>query len=147
MTDPLQDEPIGFLIGHTYRKMVQYLTVYLREFDLTTEQFAVLFRLSKQDGINQKELASRTAKDQPTTTRILDALSRKGLIEKKMSDADRRAFFIFLSLKGRDLIEKAIPVESQAISEFVEGIDPEQLDLLKRTLLQINTNINRYTKE
>lgn len=147
MTDMIPDETIGFLLGHTYRRMVQHFTGFLRECDLTTEQFAVLFHLNKQDGINQKELAMRTAKDQPTTTRILDTMAKKGLIEKKMSPTDRRAFLIYLLPKGRDLIEKAIPLEARFIAEAVDGIDPDQLDMMKKTMIQINTNINRYTKE
>lgn len=147
MVDRWHEESIGFLIGHTYRKMVQHVTLHLREFDLTPEQFAVLFRLSKQDGINQKELAQRTAKDQPTITRILDALSKKGMIEKKSSDTDRRAFLITLSAKGWEWMDLAVPAEAKAISEVFEGIRPEQMDQLKQILLQMNTNINRHSKD
>jgi DNA-binding MarR family transcriptional regulator len=147
LVDRWHEESIGFLIGHTYRKMVQHVTLHLREFDLTPEQFAVLFRLSKQDGINQKELAQRTAKDQPTITRILDALSKKGMIEKKSSDTDRRAFLITLSAKGWEWMDLAVPAEAKAISEVFEGIRPEQMDQLKQILLQMNTNINRHSKD
>lgn len=147
MVEQWHEESIGFLIGHTYRKMVQHVTLHLREFDLTPEQFAVLFRLSKQDGINQKELAQRTAKDQPTITRILDALSKKGMIEKKSSDTDRRAFLITLSAKGWEWMDLAVPAEAKAISELFEGIRPEQMDQLKQILLQMNTNINRHSKD
>ncbi|MGG1662644.1 MarR family winged helix-turn-helix transcriptional regulator [Brevibacillus sp. NRS-1366] len=147
MIDQWKDEPLGFLIGNTYRRMIHHVSTYLREFDLTTEQFAVLFRLREQDGINQKELALRSAKDQPTMTRLLDILAKKGLVEKKMCPEDRRAFLIHLSPEGREWIEKAIPVEARAVSEIFRDIPSDQLDFLKQILLQINTNINRHTKE
>lgn len=82
MIDHWQHEPIGFLIGNTYRRMIHYVSLFLREFDLTTEQFAVLYRLREEDGINQKELALRSAKDQPTMTRILDNLAKKAGLKK-----------------------------------------------------------------
>lgn len=147
MIDQWKDEPIGFLIGNTYRRMIHHVSTYLRDFDLTTEQFAVLFRLREQDGINQKELALRSAKDQPTMTRLLDNLAKKGWIEKKMCPQDRRAFLIHLSPAGREWVEKAIPVEAQAVKEILGDIPSDQLDFLKQILLQINTNINRQTKE
>ncbi|MED4585349.1 MarR family transcriptional regulator [Brevibacillus choshinensis] len=147
MTDHWQDESIGFLMGKTYRKIVMHVTTHLREFDLTPEQFSVLFCLSKQEGINQKELALRTAKDQPTITRILDVLAKKGFIEKKTSDTDRRAFLLMLSSKGREWIELASPAEAKAIAEVVDGMSQEELHLLRQTLLQIADNVNRHTKE
>lgn len=147
MTEHWQDESIGFLIGKTYRKIVMHVTTHLREFDLTPEQFSVLFSLSKQEGINQKELAVRTAKDQPTITRLLDALSKKGLIEKRASETDRRAFLLMLSPKGRELIGIASVAEARAMGEVLEGIAPDRLDLLRQTLLDIAANVNRHTKE
>lgn len=142
-----QDESIGFLIGKTYRKIVMHVTTHLREFDLTPEQFSTLFVLSKQEGINQKELALRTAKDQPTITRILDALAKKGFIEKKVNETDRRAHLLMLSTKGREWIKLAIPVEAKAIAEAVDGMSQDELQTLRETLLRITENVNRHTKE
>ncbi|MFD2368570.1 MarR family winged helix-turn-helix transcriptional regulator [Brevibacillus sp. GCM10020057] len=147
MIEHWHDESIGFLLGKTYRKILLHVTAHLREFDLTPEQFSVLFCLSKKEGINQKELALRTAKDQPTITRILDALAKKGFIEKKVSETDRRAFLLMLSPKGREWVELATPVEARAIAEAVEGLSEAELQDLRRILLKIADNVNRQTKE
>lgn len=147
MIDHWQKEPIGFLIGNTYRRMIHYVSLFLREFDLTTEQFAVLYRLREEDGINQKELALRSAKDQPTMTRILDNLQKKGWIEKKLSEQDRRAYLITLTPNGRERIEQAIPAEAKAIADVFAGISPEKLAFLREILLAINENVNRHTHE
>ncbi|USG66410.1 MarR family transcriptional regulator [Brevibacillus ruminantium] len=145
--DVLRYESIGFLLGVTYRRISHFVSIRLRELDLTPEQFAVLLRLREQDGINQKEIAARTAKDQPTTARILDVLLRKELIEKKVSEADRRAFLIYLTEKGKAFTEQAIPLEEQALKEMLAGIDPEHLQLFKEILLTIQTNINQDITE
>ncbi|MGZ0051943.1 MarR family winged helix-turn-helix transcriptional regulator [Brevibacillus gelatini] len=127
--------------------MIHYVSLFLREFDLTTEQFAVLYRLREEDGINQKELALRSAKDQPTMTRILDNLQKKGWIEKKLSEQDRRAYLITLTPNGRERIEQAIPAEAKAIADVFAGISPEKLAFLREILLAINENVNRHTHE
>lgn len=147
LTDSTRDESMGFYIGNMYRKMVQHISVQLRPFDITTEQFAILFQLNKSDGINQKELALRTSKDQPTITRILDVLGRKGLVEKKMCPNDRRAFLISVTAKGRELMEQAIPVENKALEQVFEGIEPEQLEWLKQIAMHCIANIQRHTIE
>jgi len=147
LTDNTRDESMGFYIGNMYRKMVQHISVQLRPFDITTEQFAILFQLNKSDGINQKELALRTSKDQPTITRILDVLGRKGLVEKKMCPNDRRAFLISVTAQGRELMEQAIPVENKALEQVFEGIEPEQLEWLKQIAMHCIANIQRHTIE
>ncbi|MGC4379435.1 MarR family transcriptional regulator [Fictibacillus sp. Mic-4] len=141
------DESLGFLIGLTYRKMIQLLFMRLKEFDITPEQWSILLRLSREDGINQKEISIRAAKDQPTTTRILDCLHKKELIEKRTSEKDRRAFLIYLTDKGRNLIEETIPVEKKAIEDMTSGIEQQELDFFKGILLQINQNVASYLKD
>lgn len=130
-----------------YRRMTQHVTVHLRPFDITPEQFSVLFQLYKDDGIKQKELAARTFKDQPTMTRILDVLLRKGLIQKEMCDSDRRAFLITITKNGKALMDQAIPAEEKAIAQVFEGFDSTQLEQLKQMLLQCCENIQRHTNE
>jgi DNA-binding MarR family transcriptional regulator len=147
LNDIWSEESIGYYIGRMYRKMVQHISVQLRPFDITTEQFSALFQLYKSDEINQKELANRTSKDQPTTTRILDALERKGLIEKKMCKTDRRAYLICLTTKGRLLMDEAIPVEHQALEQVFAGVAPEQMEQLKQLLQHCTANIQRLTNE
>lgn len=126
---------------------MQLLTHRLKEFDITPEQLAVLIRLSKQDGINQKEIAHRAAKDQPTTARILDVLSKKGLIHKQLSPTDRRAFLVYLTNKGKDLTEQMIPIESQMIADISAGIESDQLEQFSNVLLHILRNAESLVRE
>ncbi|MBL0385787.1 MarR family transcriptional regulator [Tumebacillus sp. ITR2] len=141
------DASIGFLISQTYRKITQLLTLRLREYDITPEQFSVLFRVCEYDGLNQKELSLRAAKDQPTTARILEALGKKDLIEKQMSPSDRRAFLVFATDKGKALVELTAPIEAQVIADAVQGIDPVHLDLFTQCLSQIRQNVEKHEKE
>ena len=106
-----------------------------------------MYRLREEDGINQKELALRSAKDQPTMTRILDNLVKKGWIEKKLSDQDRRAYIVTLTANGREWIEKAIPTEAKAVADIFAGLPPEKLAFSREILLEINENIDRHTTE
>ncbi|WP_019122562.1 MarR family winged helix-turn-helix transcriptional regulator [Brevibacillus massiliensis] len=147
MKTNLIDEPIGFLMGITYRRMVQYLQFRLKEYGITPEQWLVLFRLGEQDGINQKEIAVRSAKDQPTTARILDVLHKKSLIEKRTCPMDRRSFLVTMTEKGKALLEQTIPVERKAVDDMLDGVDHAQLELFRRTLWQINQNIDHQLRE
>ncbi|ATO48037.1 MULTISPECIES: MarR family winged helix-turn-helix transcriptional regulator [Brevibacillus] len=139
----VSEDSIGFMLGQTYRKIVYLLSSRLKEFDITTEQFSLLYQLDKQDGINQKELAHRTSKDQPTTTRILDALYKKGLIHKKTSENDRRAFLLFLTDAGKEMVKQTLPIEQQTIQEALHNISDADLAFMKQLLQQMSENAQK----
>lgn len=142
----LTEESLGFLLGLSYRKLLGVLFLRLKKHEITPEQWSVLYRLSQQDGINQKEIARRSAKDQPTITRILHMLEKKGLVTKQMSPTDRRAFCIYLTNKGRSLLEKIIPIEKQVIAEVQSGLDDEQQAQFRKFLIHIIENITDKEK-
>ncbi|WP_241840623.1 MarR family winged helix-turn-helix transcriptional regulator [Fictibacillus sp. S7] len=129
-------------MNQTSRKIIHLLMHRFREYDVTPEQWSVLYQLHKGRGINQKELARRTAKDQPTTARILDLLIKKDLIQKQMSENDRRAFIVSLSDKGREITEHIAPIEESTMNEVVAGLEPKQIEQIKQWLHQMNENID-----
>ena len=51
------DQDIGMLSNKVNKKLIHYLNSKLEEFNITTEQWLVLVRLSKQNKINQKKFS------------------------------------------------------------------------------------------
>ncbi len=134
----------GFQLGYTYRRAMNLLANNLKPFAITPEQWTVLNQIAIHTGLNQKEVATRVGKDQPTTTRILDLLVKKGLIRREISQQDRRAFLLHVTEKGKKLIESTIPIEQECERLMTEGIDPEQMKLFWAIISQMNENIKRY---
>ncbi|MGB8956906.1 MAG: MarR family transcriptional regulator [Tumebacillaceae bacterium] len=143
MKPNLSEESTGFLVAQAYRKIVHLLFQRLKEYDITPEQWSVLYKIAQMEGINQKEIALRTAKDQPTITRILDALIKKGWIDKQMSQTDRRAYLVYVTDAGRAVVERTKPIEQGVIHDVTAGIEPEQLELLRMTLIRISENADQ----
>ncbi|MGG4169521.1 MarR family transcriptional regulator [Rossellomorea vietnamensis] len=139
-----RDESIGLYTSHTVKNIIRFLTLHLKDFDVTPEQWTVLKRLAEQDGISQKELAKRSEKDQPTLTRILDILERKKLIYKEKNSEDRRSFLIFITEKGMKAKEELSPfIEDLYEDTILKGISEEELEVYKSVLSQINANMTR----
>jgi len=134
MSSSILDESLGFRLGMTYRKASQILTQRFKPYDMTPEQYTLLVRLVEEDGINQKELAQRTARDQPTLTRILDVLERKGLVRKETDPSDRRAFLLYITDEGRKKAEELIPIEKAYDKELFAGMTPEQITQFRQSL-------------
>jgi DNA-binding MarR family transcriptional regulator len=136
-------DSIGFMISSTARKLNQYLSSKFQAFDITSEQWSVLNRLAKQDGITQKELSQRTVKDPTNLTRILDQLERKAWIRREANQEDRRSFLTYVTESGRSLNEKLLPIEAQFIEKISSGLLESEMNILKKTINQINENIGR----
>lgn len=144
MTFELAKETVGQLFSLTYRKIGHVLAARFKPFDITTEQWSVLSRLSEQEGISQKELANRSLKDQPTVTRILDCLERKDLIRKTANAEDRRSFLIYMTEKGKVVVGELLPHFHQALADVTEGIPEKQIELFRETLYRMIENAERH---
>lgn len=136
------DQDIGMLTNKINKKLIHYLNTKLVKFDLTTEQWAVLMKLSIQDKISQKQLSEISTKDQSTLTRIIDILERKKFIERHQSKEDRRSIVIHISEEGLSTCKKVIPYLEEIFNDVLKGISYEKLRIFNEVILQIDGNID-----
>jgi DNA-binding MarR family transcriptional regulator len=111
-------------------------------YDLTPEQWAVLFRLQEQEGMNQIQLSEKTFKDRHNITRILKQLDKRGYIEKRNDKNDKRAHRIYLSQSGRSLYENIKPFILQHRNRVCKGFKSEDLLYFRKYLEQVIHNLN-----
>jgi len=135
------DESIGFIINRASLALKKEFSKRLSPYDLTPEQWSILNRLGEQDGLTQKDIAERTYKDQPNTTRILDKLEKKGLLQRVDNPDDRRAFLIFLTEKGKQLRENIIPISNQLNEDATVGLEKEEYRIAIRLLSKVYENL------
>lgn len=136
---------LGFLMGTTYRKLSMLFQNGLKEYDITPEQWSVLYQIDRMEGLIQKEIAKRSGKDKPTTTRILDHLEGKGLVYKRTGEKDRRSFKVYITDKGRALVKETVPVEDKVTEEIMNCISSEEYEVLMELLLRINNHVDQIT--
>lgn len=110
-------------------------------FDLTPEQWSVMNRLVEKDGINQNRLAERTIKDRHNINRILNQLEKKGYIERRSDDSDKRVHIVFLTESGRMAYVKLFPKFLDHLRQRFKDISLEDLDSLRRILQTMYRNI------
>lgn len=72
---------------------------------LTLSQHALVRGLADRERARVRELADDAGITASTATRILDALERRGIVERRRSDRDRRAVTVSLTPPGRRLLE------------------------------------------
>ena len=99
-------------------------------------EFAVLEVLLHKGPLPIGEIGGRILRASGSMTYVTDKLVRRGLIQRRPCDTDRRVVFAELTDEGRALIEAVFPEHAATIRDLMEGLTPEEqdaaADLLKR---------------
>lgn len=138
----------SYLLDRTARKVKQYAQrrFNAENYDITVDQWLILKNLSRENDLNQSQLAEITEKDHPTLTRIIDLLCRKGLTERKMHPSDRRSFIIHLTDFGKSRVEEWSPKMSEIRMKAWENLTEDDYLHLKRILDTIYYNLDDETE-
>ena len=120
------------------RLMVDQLQKHLAELDLTLPQVQVLRILHREGTVPTGKLAQCLKISAPATTQLTDRLLRKGLIERKSSEDDRRAVLVALSGNGQSLIDKfrerRNAIFGAALSSLSEAEQAEVVSSLQKVI-------------
>jgi DNA-binding MarR family transcriptional regulator len=110
---------------------------------VTRAQWKVLFRLERQPGLRQIELADMLDIEPITLSRIVDRLEEAALVERVADPADRRAWRLHVTARAQPLIEKLRAVADDMVSEAFAGIDPKDIEITRQVLGRVRENASR----
>ncbi|MFZ6008952.1 MAG: MarR family winged helix-turn-helix transcriptional regulator [Bacteroidota bacterium] len=143
----MQDEAYNaysFLLDRTARRVKQYAQQRFKEmgFNITVDQWLVMKHLYENDAMKQNELAELVFKDNPTLTRIIDLLCKKGLTERKIHPDDRRSFIVSLTKTGIKKVEQLKPKVKEVRFKAWEGLTERDFNQFKKVLDTIYQNLS-----
>lgn len=78
--------------------------------DLTPRQLAVLVSVAEQEGLSQTHLVEKTGIDRSTLADIVRRMLKKGLLQRRRTREDARAYAVKLTEEGRRVLDKAGPM-------------------------------------
>jgi DNA-binding MarR family transcriptional regulator len=133
----------SFLLDRTARRVKQYAQqkFKLGEFDITVDQWLVMKNLSENELLSQAELAQLVFKDQPTLTRIVDLLAKKGYVERMPHPLDRRSFQLILTHQGQRKVNELKPQIASIREKAWENLGKSDFEEFKRILNTIYKNL------
>jgi len=139
------ERAIGFFVNRTAYVMSEEVARRFQEqgYKLSAQDFGILFRLWKQDGLTQVQMAALMMRDKTTITRRLDGLVKKGLIERRVDENDRRLFRIHLKDEGKRATEKLMGVVDAFQGEVLSEVPAEDRAATVRTLKKIIETVTR----
>jgi DNA-binding MarR family transcriptional regulator len=137
------DENIGMMLAQVSRLMRRSFDERAKGIGVTRPQWQVLSLLYLREGINQGGLAEILEVEPISLGRMIDRLQEAKLVERRPDPADRRAWRLFLTEKGTELLDQLRPLARETYEIALEGIDSEELDKVFDVLRRMRSNLSR----
>jgi DNA-binding MarR family transcriptional regulator len=101
----------------------------MKDADLTPRQYAVLLTVANNEGISQTGLVERTGIDRSTLADIVRRMLKKGLLQRRRTKEDARAYAVKLTEEGKRLLRTADPVTQRVDDRILEALPGKQREL------------------
>ena len=107
----------------------------------TRAQWIVLFRLREQEGLSQVDLADVLELQPISLVRLLDRLVEHGLLERRHDPKDRRANRLFLTAKGRQLVDDLDGLRDAIATDVMGDLSEDAVKTTLRALRNMKDRI------
>jgi len=133
-------ESVGYMLKNVHVSINKMIDTRMQKYDLTAMQWRPLLFIYFGKVKTAASLAKETCMDTGATTRMLDRLQKKGLIERNRCEQDRRVVHLALTDAGRQVCEQ-IPVDlCVAMNHHLKGFTQGELDTLNNFLQRMLIN-------
>lgn len=108
--------------------------------DITAFQYGVLAILNRQTGepgIDQNSVAARLGVDRSHASLLVEELVVKGLVQRRVDDADRRVRLLSLTPKAEKLYWRVRPGIRAANDRILEPLSPPERELFIDMLIRM----------
>ncbi len=107
----------------------------LKPFEISIQQYNILRILrGAKKTIKINEVRERMIENSPNSTRLMDKLCEKNLIERERSEHDRRVVFVKITQKGLILLDK-ISIEDYV--QVMNKLNENELKVLNELLIKL----------
>lgn len=137
-------DSVGFLLQRAAKELSRHAAHVLQSkgFDLKIEHMVILARLWEEDNLTQQQLSERICQNKTNITRAIDLLEEKGYVKRLPGVNDRRNKYIQLTLKGKKMEQKFVPIVAKEILGIaLNGMKKEEIELFKKMLTTIYNNL------
>jgi len=140
------ERDLAFLLSDAARLLRTCVDQEARRFGMTRAQWGVLFRLQRNEGLKQSELADLLEVQPITLTRLIDRLCDNGLIERRSDPNDRRAKRLFLTPAAKPVLENVTAAAQTMMTSVLTGLDPAAREAMRASLTMVKGNLRQIVQ-
>jgi DNA-binding MarR family transcriptional regulator len=109
-----------------YEKLSNWEHEVVRGSDLTPGQMHAIEIIGHENSLRMKELAEKLGVTTGTLTVTVDRLERKGLIERKPNETDRRSYRVVLTEAGEEHFARHHEFHLKLTEDIASTLSPEE---------------------
>lgn len=94
----------------------------MAEIDVTSTQYTVLVAAAERDGLSQQDIINATGIDRSTVSQVVQLLIRKGLLKRRRTRHDARAYAISVTDAGRKVLNASEPIIERVEEALIEAL-------------------------
>ncbi len=110
------------LLHRVHQRATELFQEKMAGVDLTARQYVVLVTVSQSDGASQQDIIDQTGIDRSTVSQIMQTMIRKGLLKRRRTREDARAYAITLTDHGRDVLKASEAIASGVDEALVAAL-------------------------
>ena len=147
MSNKIINSPIERFTRILFSKVIQRLAVVVSEEHLSFSQVAALHIIDREGVVNVNDISTSLNLSMSATSRMIDELVKKDLIERKEDQENRRAKTLSLTTSGRKFMDTLSIERVKIIEESAQTLaDKVPLKILKIVSSKIFKNSSEAKK-
>lgn len=118
-------------------RIADHLRKQVEEHGLSFTEFAVLEALLHKGALALGEIGNVVLRTSGSMTYVIDKLEKRGLIERRRCETDRRILYADLTKSGRDKIEEVFPGHAILIGRLMSDLRKDEQQLAARMMVRL----------
>jgi len=115
--------------------------------DLTPRQFAILLTVAQNEGLSQTDLVERTGIDRSTLADVIRRMLKKGLLQRRRTREDARAYAVKLTEEGWRVLKQTEPLARRADERILSVLSNAERDRFVKGLTEIVRSLEAVETE
>ena len=147
MSNRIINSPVERFTRILFSKVIQRLAVVVSEENLSFSQVAALHIIDREGVVNVNDISTSLNLSMSATSRMIDELVKKDLIERKEDQENRRAKTLSLTTSGKKFMDTLSIERVKIIEESAQALtDKVPLKILKIVSSKIFKNNSEAKK-
>ncbi|WP_046120867.1 MarR family winged helix-turn-helix transcriptional regulator [Ensifer aridi] len=126
-------------VARACQLMQQALTRALAHLDVKPPHLDILINLYRFEGITQQELARKLLVGRSNMSMLLPQLEKRGLIERRGDERDKRILRLSLTSEGRTLTEEAMEIQTALIDKSLAADTIDECTVIAQSMERLIT--------
>lgn len=131
-------------IFRTYSMLMRFSDRFFSKYGVTDIQFNILMTLKDypRNGLTQNELSEKLIVSKSNTVGLIDRLEKIGMVKREAHAKDRRINQIFLTQKGKKLIDEVYTPYFEEVDKLINPLSTQE----KKSVISAMEKIRGYVR-